>query len=243
MKLTSFFDKSYQTPNWLKQKISRRNALKSAAGAFAVSAMPSMAMSESASNEVKENNHAFQKALNSDPWLTLDSVLQHLLPHSPSGPGAVDIQATQYLYNLVHQQPTPQDEVDFVFQGVGWLNGYAQGQTKRNFPQLSNEQKEKMLRAISRSPAGENWLSMLMSNMLEAMLSPPAYGGNPDGIGWKWLEHQPGFPLPNAGQRYYELPKRSSVNIANAEPLEVNQDIYAHKVSVKSKQSKGSRKA
>jgi hypothetical protein len=239
MKPTSFFDKNYQTPSWLKQKTSRRNALKSAAGAFAISAMPSIAIGVDASEE----NKAFQKALSSEPWLTLDSVLQHLLPSSASGPGAKEIQATQYLYNLVYQQPTPKDEIDFVYQGVGWLNGYAQGKAKQNFPQLTNEQKEEMLRAISRSPAGENWLSMLMSNMLEAMLSPPAYGGNPNGIGWQWLEHQAGFPLPKAGQRYYELPKRIAANLAKAEPLAINQDIYAHKISVKSKQVKGARKA
>jgi gluconate 2-dehydrogenase gamma chain len=40
------------------------------------------------------------------------------------------------------------------------------------------------------------------------MLAPPAYGGNPDGIGWQWLEHQGGFPLPKVGQRYFELPPR-----------------------------------
>jgi gluconate 2-dehydrogenase gamma chain len=40
------------------------------------------------------------------------------------------------------------------------------------------------------------------------MLTPPAYGGNPDGVGWQWLEHQGGFPLPKVGQRYFELPPR-----------------------------------
>jgi hypothetical protein len=42
------------------------------------------------------------------------------------------------------------------------------------------------------------------------MLSPPSYGGNPNGIGWQWLEHKAGFPLPEKGQRYFELPKRAT---------------------------------
>ena len=35
---------------------------------------------------------------------------------------------------------------------------------------------------------------------------PAAYGGNTDGIGWRWLEYVPGFPLPGPGTRYAELP-------------------------------------
>jgi len=31
------------------------------------------------------------------------------------------------------------------------------------------------------------------------------YGGNPDGIGWKWLEHQPGYPTPPADKSWYKL--------------------------------------
>ena len=43
------------------------------------------------------------------------------------------------------------------------------------------------------------------------MLTPPSYGGNPNGIGWQWLEHQAGFPLPPAGKRYYELPGQQAI--------------------------------
>jgi gluconate 2-dehydrogenase gamma chain len=45
------------------------------------------------------------------------------------------------------------------------------------------------------------------------MLSPPAYGGNPNGIGWQWLNHQPGFPLPEKGGRYYEIPSRFTIPV------------------------------
>ena len=31
----------------------------------------------------------------------------------------------------------------------------------------------------------------------------PVYGGNPDGIGWKWLMHPPGFPRPPKGKTYH----------------------------------------
>ncbi|WP_448565919.1 gluconate 2-dehydrogenase subunit 3 family protein [Thalassotalea ganghwensis] len=205
-----FFDSNYQTPAWLREKLSRRRMLKSAAGASALAMMPHYALSESA-------NSKRVSALKKEPWLTLDAVLAHLLPASDKGVSAQQIHATDYLYNLVHQQPTSQGEIDFIYKGVGWLNDYTQSQLKQNFIALNKTQKEQMLRAISASTAGSNWLSMMISNIYEAMLAPPAYGGNPDGIGWKWLEHQAGFPLPKAGQRYYELPKRAVVNSTNSE--------------------------
>ena len=86
----SFFDENFSTPQWLQKKLSRRNALKSAAGATMVAAMPMRSWSASMSNKL-------DGALKTDPWLTLDAVLAHLLPESATGPSAQEIQATQYL--------------------------------------------------------------------------------------------------------------------------------------------------
>jgi len=206
--MDSFFSENYTSPSWLKKKISRRGMLKSAAGISAVGALHHTPISAKTIN-------AFEHDITQETWATLDAVLLHLLPASATGPSAKDIQATLYLYNLVHQQPTAQDEIDFIYKGVGWLNGYTKKHQLKPFFDLNQEEKESTLRAISRSRAGENWLSMLLSNIFEAMLAPPSYGGNPNGIGWKWLAHQPGFPLPPEGKRYYELPKRSKVKAQN----------------------------
>ncbi|MGB1261781.1 MAG: gluconate 2-dehydrogenase subunit 3 family protein [Cognaticolwellia sp.] len=207
-KIASFFDENFRTPPWLEKKVSRRSALKSAAGALTVAAMPTRSWSASLSAK-------FSHALKTDPWLTLEAVLNHLLPQSPTGPSAKDIQATQYLYNVVFEQPTDNDEIEFIYKGVGWLNGFSNSQLQKNFIALTLQEKETILRAISQSTAGENWLSNLVSYIFEAMLTPPSYGGNPDGIGWQWLEHQAGFPLPQAGQRYYELPGKQPIVLSN----------------------------
>jgi gluconate 2-dehydrogenase gamma chain len=210
--VNSFFDENFRTPKWLQKKVSRRSALKSAAGATMVAAMPLRAWSTLASEQ-------FAQVLKTDPWLTLEAVLAHLLPESPTGPSAKEIQATQYLYNVVFQQPTDNDEIEFIYKGVGWLNGFSNSELQKNFVLLSFDEKEKILRDISRSRAGENWLSNLVSYIFEAMLTPPSYGGNPNGIGWQWLDHQAGFPLPQAGQRYYELPGKQPIVLSNKVPL------------------------
>lgn len=202
----SFFDHQYITPHWFKQKLSRRHLLKSAAGASAIAALPRYAFASQVDIE---------KIIANEPWQTLNAVLNHLLPSSNSGPGAKEIQATNYLYQTVTQQPIDSDEKAFIYKGVGWLNGYSQSQLSKDFIQLNEIEKETTLKAISSSKAGENWLNTLLNYIFEAMLSPPIYGGNPNGIGWQWLKHQAGYPLPQKGQRYYEIPGRYAIAVKN----------------------------
>jgi len=205
--MKSFFSKNYHTPAWFKEKqlqskISRRTLLKSAAGATAVTTFPMVA-------HTKKEHVNLEELTKTDPWLTLDATLLHLLPESELGPSAKDIRATAYLHQVMTIQPTEQAEKDFIIKGVGWLNGFSQSNLNKPFVQLSTAEKESVLQNISNSRAGSNWLATLLSYIFEAMLAPPAYGGNPNGVGWQWLEHQAGFPLPAVGQRFFELPPRA----------------------------------
>ncbi len=230
--MKSFFDKSYQTPLWFTEKrlakkalarqISRRNVLKSAAGATGMIALPAFSFGSKAQTSLAKLTQA-------DPWLTLDATLTHLLPASSTGPSASEINALPYLYQVMTVQPTSQQEKDFIIKGVGWLNGFANSEYSKSFVQLSFDEKELLLRGISRSRAGENWLNTLLSYIFEAMLTPPAYGGNPKGIGWQWLGHQAGFPLPEKGQRYFELPPRAKAIVQRT----VNNRISIKNIDVK----------
>lgn len=233
--LESFFDKNYLSPLWFIKKegitkkestqCSRRRFLKSAAGATAIGFNAGMVL-PTYSLTMNDKN-ILATLIKTDPWLTLDATLAHLLPDSPSpennAPSANDINALVYLYQIMTVQPTSEDEKEFILKGVDWLNNFSQSEQGKPFVQLSVNEKETMLRGISNSRAGENWLTTLLAYLFEAMLTPPAYGGNPNGIGWQWLEHQAGFPLPKKGQRYFELPSRgrakNSNNLANTSPV------------------------
>ncbi|PCI61550.1 MAG: Tat pathway signal protein [Gammaproteobacteria bacterium] len=235
--MQSFFDKNYQIPTWLKEKVwfnastpnqpSRRNFLKSAAGAVAITATPLLF----SKNVLAQTAKAKQQWRNKPVWLTLNAVLEHLLPKSKTGPSAQDINALQYLYNVVTLQPTSEAEITFIKKGVGWLNGYSQSQLSKLFVDLNNDQKESVLRGISKSQAGENWLSTLLSYIFEAMLTPAVYGGNPDHIGEKWLNHQAGFPLPSTGTRYYELPGAYRISDLISPQDIVNKEIKIKEIS------------
>jgi gluconate 2-dehydrogenase gamma chain len=140
-----------------------------------------------------------------EPWRTLDAVQQHLFPAADESPGARDINALGYLRNMLQAPDMDDEERRFISQGVGWLNDIAGKQKSAAFVALDQADREQVLRSIEQSRAGERWLSTLLSYLLEALLSDPVYGGNPDGIGWQWLEYQPGFPTPPKEKMYYKL--------------------------------------
>jgi len=140
-----------------------------------------------------------------DPWKTLAEVQQHLFPASHGVPGASDIQAVVYLRNTIENPAADGEDKEFLFNGVGWLNELAQKQGQKPFAALDVQQREMLLREIEQSRAGRNWLSLLLTYLLEALLADPVYGGNPDGIGWTWLEHQPGYPAPPRDKSWYKL--------------------------------------
>ncbi|MBS1258465.1 MAG: hypothetical protein MAG551_01524 [Candidatus Scalindua arabica] len=142
-----------------------------------------------------------------DPWQTLEVVQEHLLPSETDSPGAKDVNALEYLRNVIKDPAIDSDEKEFILNGVKWLNDLALEKHKAVFTSISQSQRTSMLREITKSKAGRNWISKLLSDILEALLSDPVYGGNPNGIGWKWLEHHPGFPRPPVNKRYWDLLK------------------------------------
>jgi gluconate 2-dehydrogenase gamma chain len=141
-----------------------------------------------------------------DPWPTLDAVLRHLLPSEPDAPGASDIHALQYFEFVIGDARIEQQERTFITLGCVWLDQLSRQEYGRAFTALNEKRREQVLRQTAQSEAGENWLSTLITYLLEALLTAPAYGGNTNGIGWRWLGYVPGFPLPQPGNRFTELP-------------------------------------
>ncbi len=142
-----------------------------------------------------------------DPWATIDVVQNHLFPTEVDSPGANEINAIGYLRNIIASHLIDQDEKEFIINGVKWLNDLSLVKHEAFFTQLSYSQRTDMLHQITKSKAGRRWISKLLSYIFEALLGDPVYGGNPGGIGWKWLNHHPGFPRPPKHKRYWNLRK------------------------------------
>ncbi|EIC23511.1 gluconate 2-dehydrogenase subunit 3 family protein [Thiorhodovibrio frisius] len=136
----------------------------------------------------------------------IDAVQLHLFPSEPAAPGAREINALNYLRFVLADARTDADEPAFILNGAGWLEDLSRQRTGQSFLNLDSDARESLLRETAASDVGENWLSTLLLYLMEALLTDPAYGGNPNGIGWRWLEHVPGYPRPDAETIYPRLP-------------------------------------
>lgn len=147
------------------------------------------------------------RVLTADQWRTLMLVQDHLLPSEPGAPGSQDIQATAYLDAVLADPELDPDTRAFVLRGIGWLDDLAREVAGYPFAEVGPGPREDLLRRISDTAAGDNWLSTLVAYTLEALLGDPLYGGNPGGIGWVWLDHDPGRPRPTPATLYGTLGK------------------------------------
>ncbi len=123
-------------------------------------------------------------------------VQQILFPDDGFGPGATAINADKYLTWVLSDPRMDPDDKDYVFKGIKWISETAVEEAGKDFLVMAHPQQEKLIRKISRTDWGESWLSIMLTYILEALIADPQYGGNPDGNGWNWLHHYPGYPRP-----------------------------------------------
>jgi gluconate 2-dehydrogenase gamma chain len=140
-----------------------------------------------------------------DPWPLLAAVQDHLFPSELDAPGAREIHALRYLQGVLGDPRGDRDEQRFILRGAGWLEDLSRQRHRVSFLDLDPLRRELVLREVASTVRGENWLSTLLLYVCEALLADPVYGGNPDGIGWTWLRHQPGYPRPTADKRHGTL--------------------------------------
>lgn len=199
-----------------RASVNRRQFIQAIAALSASWPMAGIASSRSNSDKrliLGETDDAIYKNL-TDPWLTLADVQQHLFPSGnlidDKSPGAKDIAALRFLRNMLEAPDTDAEEKQFILNGPNWLNDLSVKQYSTRFINISTENKETLLRQIETSNAGSRWLSLMMTYLIEALLSDPVYGGNKDQQGWKWLEHIPGFPTPTVDKVYFKLGAHAS---------------------------------
>jgi len=136
----------------------------------------------------------------------LRAVTEHLFPKGSGSPGAADIHAVTYLESAIFRQDFATGTRNFIINRAQTLHEASMERFGFAFHELEFEQKETLLRYVAdRTGWGTSWISSILSYVLEALLADPVYGGNPDGIGWKWLEHRPGFPRPPANKTYTRI--------------------------------------
>ena len=138
-------------------------------------------------------------------WHTLGRVQQHLFPSESQAPGATEINALSYLHFVMNWQGTDPLEPKMLRAGLEQLHKIAGRAEAGGFEALDPQGRERALRTLEATDGGTQWISLVLDYLLEALLADPVYGGNPEGIGWRWLEIQPGYQRPGPDQRYFVL--------------------------------------
>lgn len=183
----------------------RRIFLKCSSGTLLAITFSRWVYASSASSAVHDFPDKNTAGLTRQQWKVLIAVQSHLFPAEAGSPDAQDVNAATYLYNvLVDPKFDPVDRT-FVKTGILEIQKLVDEQYSKGFIELKSEHRERVLRQYERTPQGSSWLNMILEYLMEALLTDPVYGGNPNGIAWKWLGHTPGFPRPPKHKRYFLL--------------------------------------
>ena len=180
--------------NW---ELNRKQFLKSILLGSAVTQIPFAELL----GQVTPNN----EILSSGQVEILQSVQEILFPSDENGPGIIEINATEYLVWILSDKNKDPEEIEYIINGIGWVNETAEENYQKKYLDLSQLEREQLIAFISKESWGESWLSVILSFIFEALLCDPQYGGNLNNVGSKWLDHQPGQPRPTAELLYPEI--------------------------------------
>jgi len=177
----------------------RRKFLK---GALLAGAMTQIGFFTACSTKLKEGNDL----LDQEQATILNDIINIFFPNDGNGPGAEDINAFGYIMWVLHDTLNRKIEDNaYILKGLEWANETAQEIYFAPFVELSEKQKRALVGKFTELDWGENWSSMMITLILEALVLDPIYGGNTNEAGWEWLKHTPGYPRPTADNRYERI--------------------------------------
>lgn len=148
--------------------------------------------------------------LNKESFQNLRAVLEVLFPEDDFGPSATDINADSYIVWVLNDPELDPDENKYIIEKLELLNEFSLQEYKTGIFKLSfREQQELVSRALELD-WGKRFFSRLLTLTFEALLIHPIYHVNPNEIGWKWLNHEPGFPRARKELSYPQILARKN---------------------------------
>jgi gluconate 2-dehydrogenase gamma chain len=142
------------------------------------------------------------KILSKDEWRVLVATQDILFPSEENAPGAREINAAAFVQWVISDKALDPAERKFLKDGLRWLNEEAVERWEKNFVEMEPANQDKLLQHVETHDWGSSWLAVMLLHIFEALLSDPQYGGNPGGVGWKWLDFNPGQPRPAKDKLY-----------------------------------------
>src|SRR2546421_5171626 len=143
-------------------------------------------------------------ALNSHEAQIAAAVFERLFPADESGPGAIEMGIVTYLDRAL--AGAYQDKAELYRLGLAALDRVARERYEISFVDCSPEQQDNLLADLERSmlpdfrvPSQRDFFDMLRAHLQEGLFADPAYGGNRNKRGWKFLGH-PGIWFENSAE-------------------------------------------
>lgn len=193
-KTPKYIPKTQKVYSW---ELSRRNFIK---GGTALIILSQLQLLTNCTNSVVENS-----VLNEEQLDIVLFVQNFLFPKDNLGPSAKEINADLYLIWVLSDGRFLKEDKQYLLDGIKWVQETAEENFKLNYSKLTTIQKNELLVQVSQKSWGENWLSYMLTFIIEAMVSDPVYGFNKNGVGVKWLSHEYGVPRPDKTTKYPEI--------------------------------------
>jgi gluconate 2-dehydrogenase alpha chain len=148
--------------------------------------------------------HQALLALNPYEARTAAAIFERLFPADENGPGAREIGVVTYLDRALAGAYS--DKAETYRVGLATLDHAAQGRHGTPFAGCTPQQQDNLLSELERGairgfrvPAQRAFFDMLRLHLQEGLFADPAYGGNRDKLGWRFLGH-PGIWFENSAE-------------------------------------------
>ncbi len=143
--------------------------------------------------------------LTKDDYKSLHAFQNILFPEDGNGPGASQIRADRYFLFVLNDPRTDPEIRTFFLDKFVRFNTRCNREHACKFHELDKAEAESFVAKIAQDTWGKSWISRHLNLIFEALLLDPRYDVNPDGIGWDWLEHDPGQPRPTDKNAYPQI--------------------------------------
>ena len=175
--------------------LSRREMLKRAAAAGAVTAVPQGALAQGLS--AAGTPDPFEN-LTSPRSRILEAVVARLIPSDENGPGALEAGAARYIDRALGGAFA---ELQSLYAtGLDAVDTHARDTAGQPFAELDANQQDAVLGDLESNaaegfePDAAAFFDMVLQHTIEGTFADPNYGGNRDFIGWEMLGY-PGLRL------------------------------------------------
>lgn len=135
---------------------------------------------------------------------TLEAVFERMFPADEQGPGASAIGAVTYMDRAL--AGAYREHLADYRNGLALLDGMSQARCGARFASVAAAEQDGLLADLERGelpgwvlPDQTSFFALLRSHLQEGLFSDPAYGGNRDHLGWRFLGH-PGVWLENSAE-------------------------------------------